>query len=35
MAIPVGTIKEDIRQIVQDGMQIRNCNFVQSAELVK
>ena len=35
MAVPVGTIKEDIQQIVQDGMQIRNRNYVQSAELVK
>ena len=34
VAVPVGTIKEDIQQIVQDGMQIRNCNFVQSVELV-
>ena len=35
VAVPVGTIKEDIQQIVQDWMQIRNCNFIQSAELVK
>ena len=35
MVVPVSTIKEDIQQIVQDGMQIRNRNFVQSAELVK
>ena len=35
VAIPVGTIKEDIQQIVQDGMQIHNRNYVQSAELVK
>ena len=35
MEVPMGTIKEDIQQIVQDGMQIRNRNFVQSAELVK
>ena len=35
MAILVGTIKEDIQQIVLDGMQIQNHNFVQSAELVK
>ena len=33
--VPVGTIKEDIQQIVQDRMQIRNRNYVQSAELVK
>ena len=35
VAVPVGTIKEDIRQIVQDGMLIHNRNFVQSEELVK
>ena len=35
VAVPVGTIKEDIQQIVRDGMQIPNCNFVQSTELVK
>ena len=35
MDIPVGTIKEDIQQIVQDRMHIRNRNYVQSAELVK
>ena len=31
----VGTVKEDIHQIVEDGMQIRNLNYVQSTELVK
>ena len=35
VTVPVGTIKEDIYQIVEDGMQIRNQNFVQTAELVK
>ena len=35
VAVLVGTIKEEIQQIVQDGMQIRNRNYVQSAELVK
>ena len=35
MVVPVGTIKEDIQQIVEDGMQIRNRNYVQSVELVK
>ena len=28
VAVPVGTIKEDIQQIVQDGMQIRNRDYV-------
>ena len=35
IVVPVRTIKEDIYQIVEDGMQIRNQNFVQMAELVK
>ena len=35
VAVPVGTIKEDIQQIVEDGMQIRNRNYIQSAKLVK
>ena len=35
VAVPVGTIKKDIQQIVQNGVQIRNCNYVQSEELVK
>ena len=35
VAVPVGTAKEDIYQIIKDGMQIRNRNFVQTEELVK
>ena len=35
VSVPVGTLKEDIYKIVEDGMQIRNWNFVQTAELVK
>ena len=35
VAVPVGIVKEDIYQIVKDGLQIRNQNFVQMAELVK
>ena len=35
IVVPVGTIKEDIYQIVEDGMQIHNQNCVQMAELVK
>ena len=35
VVVPIGTIKEDIYQIVEDRMQIRNRNFVQTAELVK
>ena len=33
--VPVSTAKKDIYQIVKDGMQIRNRNFVQTIELVK
>ena len=35
IVVPVGTAKDDIYQIVEDGMQFRNRNFVQTAELVK
>ena len=35
IVVPVGTAKEDIYLIVEDRMQIRNRNFVQTAELVK
>ena len=29
------TCKEDLKQVVEDGMLIRNHNFVQSLELVR
>ena len=35
VAILVGTIKEDIQQIVKEEMQICNRNYVQSTKLVK
>ena len=35
VVVLVGTVKEDIQQIVEDGMQICNRNYVQSSELVK
>ena len=35
IVVPVGTVKEDIHRIVEDGVQIRNRNYVQSTELVK
>ena len=35
VTVPIGTAKNDIYQIVEDGMQIRNRNFVQAVELVK
>ena len=33
-SIPAYTCKEDIKQVVEDGMLIHNRNFVQSVELV-
>ena len=30
----VGTIKEDLQHMIEDGMQVRNHNFAQSTELV-
>ena len=35
VVVPAGTGKEDLQQIVEDGMQIHNRNYVQSIELVK
>ena len=35
VVVPIGTIKDDIQQIVEDEMKIRNRNYFQSAELVK
>ena len=34
ISVPVGTIKEDLQQMIEDGMQVRNRNFAQSTELV-
>ena len=34
VVVPVDTIKEDIQQIVKNGMQIRNRNYIKSTELV-
>ena len=33
--LPASTPKEDFLQIIDDGIQVRNCNFVQSTELVR
>ena len=33
--IPAYACKEDLKQVVEDDMLIRNDNFVQSAELVR
>ena len=35
VAVLVDIIKEDLQQIIKDGMKVRNRNFVQSTELVK
>ena len=32
--IPANTIKEDLKQMIEDGMQARNRNFAQSTELI-
>ena len=34
VSIPAYACKEDLKQAVEDGMRIRNRNFVQSTELV-
>ena len=33
--VPASTPNEDFLQIIDDGIQIQNCNFVQSTELVR
>ena len=33
--LPTSTPKEDFQQIIDDGIQVRNRNFVQSTELVR
>ena len=35
VSVPVATRKEDIQQIIDDGIQVCNCNYVQSTELVR
>ena len=35
VSVPIRTRKEDIQQIIDDGIQVRNRNYVQSTELVK
>ena len=35
VSVPVGTRKEDIERIINDGIQVRNRNYVQSTELVR
>ena len=35
VSLPVGTRKEDIQQIIDDGIQVRNRNYVKSTKLVR
>ena len=32
--VPAGTTKEDLQQMIEDGMQVCNRNFAQLTELV-
>ena len=34
ISVPYGISKEDLQQMIEDGMQVRNRNFDQSMELV-
>ena len=34
ISVPASTIKEDLYQMIEDGIQVRNHNFAQSTELV-
>ena len=35
VSVPAGTQKEDIERIIDDGIQVRNHNYVQSTEQVR
>ena len=35
VTVPAGTNKEDLQQIIDDGIQIHNRNYIQSSELVR
>ena len=35
VSVPAGTRKEDIERIIDDGIEVRNRNYVQSTELVR
>ena len=35
VSVPARTRKEDIERIIDDGIQVRNRNYVQSTELVR
>ena len=34
ISVPCSTSKEDLQQMIEDGIQVHNCNFDQSTELV-
>ena len=34
ISVPCNTSKEDLQQMIEDGMQVRNRNFDQSTNLV-
>ena len=35
VSVPTGTRKEDIERIIDDGIEVRNRNYVQSTKLVR
>ena len=35
MTVPTGTNKEDLQQIIEDGIQICNRNYIRSSQLVR
>ena len=35
VTVPAGTNKEDLQQIIEDGIQIRNLNHIQSSKLIR
>ena len=35
VSVPAGIWKEDIERIIDDGIEVRNRNYIQSTELVR
>ena len=35
VSVPAGTRKEDIERIIEDKIEVRNRNYVQSTELIR
>ena len=35
VSVPAMTRKEDIQRIIDDGIQVCNCNYIQLTELVR